>query len=195
MGTILLLKALGIFLQFFWAMILCSFFYNIFSRIDRKIRPQGINSPDLLKEMRIVAAFFLLSAIILLIITIALNVFYKPLIGFYLVSVFYLFLGFNAICPSKGRKIAENCWVAPHEGRNFIVTLNNHAILIRGDWFRGNPDHVIYKEDSPKWLPPHESEFVSEKDYVYMLKAILKFLDKLKKQGVIEQHGKQIVID
>jgi hypothetical protein len=187
MVIILLVKALGIFLQSCLAIVLCSYFYSIFSRIDRKIRPQGINSPDLLKEIRIVSAFFLLSAIILLIITIIINLFYKSLLGFYLVSAFYLFLGFNAICPSKGRKITENCWVAPHEGRHFIVTLKDRAILIRGDWFRGNSDHMILREQSPKWLPPHEDDSISEQDYEYMLNAILKFLAKSKKEGVIKQ--------
>lgn len=165
---------------------MCAFFYNIFSRIDRKIRPTSINSPDLLKEMRIYSAFFLFSAIILLSITIAINVYYRPLIGFYLVSSFYLVLGSNAIFPSKGKKIINNCWVAPFQRDDFIVTLNERSILIRGERLRGgNPDQIIYKEASPKWLPPYENEPVSEKDYEFMLQAIIKFLEKIKKQGVI----------
>lgn len=171
----------GIVLQSFVCVFLYICIYNIFSRIDRKIRPQGINSPDLLKEMRIGALIILLTAIVLLATAIIINIFYKPLPGFYLVSLFLFYLGKNAIFPSKGRKIAENCWVAPFLRDDFIVTLNNMSILIKGENFeRTSSNQVIIREDSPKWLPPHESEPMSKEDYEYILNAVLIFLSRIK---------------
>jgi hypothetical protein len=186
MPTISTASILNIVLQFFAAIVLCAIFFNILSRFDRKLRPQGINSTDLLKEIRIVDTFLLLSACVLLIITITVNIFYKPLVGFYLVSALFLFLGSNVIIPAKGRKIADNCWVAPHEGRNFIVTLNDHAILIKGNWIKGKPEHIIFRDNSPRWLPPHAKELVSSNDYEYILTAIVKYLKKHNQHGKIQ---------
>lgn len=176
-----------ILLQSFICVVLYICIYNIFSNIDRKIRPLSINSADIIREMRIGAVIILLTALVLLSLTIIINILYKPLPGFYLVSLFLLYLGKNAIFPSKGRKIIENCWVAPFLRDDFIVTLNDRSILIRGENLdRDRPDQVIFKETSPKWLPPHQNEIVSEKDYEYVLNAVLKFLEKSKKQGVIK---------
>lgn len=181
-----LLSILGLLLQFFICVVLYICIYNIFSGIDRKIRPQGINSPDIMREMRIGAGIILLTAIVLFSLTITINIFYKPLLGFYLVSLFLLYLGKNAIYPSKGRKITENCWVAPFQRDDFIVTLSDRSILIRGQHFdKSRYDQVILKESSPKWLPPHENEPVSEEDYTYMLNAVLTFLARNKKEGKI----------
>lgn len=154
--------------------------------------PISMNPLDILKESKRITIIIILTGITLLSITILINIFFTSLIGFYLTSFFLLFF---AIFPSKGRRITENCWVSPSERDDFLVTLNDRKILIKGERLRGKPDHAIYADDSPKWLPPYESELVPEKDYVYMLKAILNFLQKLKKDGVIEKYGKQITLD
>lgn len=174
-----LLYILELLSQFFICVVLYIFIYNIFSIIDRKIRPMSMTSSDIMKEMRMGAVIILLTAIVLLSLTIIINIFYKLLIGFYLSSLFLLYLGKNAIFPSKGQKIAENCWVAPFQRDDFIVTLANRCILIRGQHLdRNRADQIILKENSPKWLPPYENDPVSKEDYEYMIGAILKFLKK-----------------
>lgn len=186
MLKILLLNTFIFVLQIFIGIVLYSFFYNYFSRIYLKGRQWSTNMPDMLKEDKITSAIHLLTGIVILIIAIIINVLLKPLIGFYVVSVFLLIMGSSLFFPPKGKKISENCYVMPYHIDHFIVTLNDHKIFIRGKYLRGNPDQIIYKEQSPKWLPPYEKEPVLEQDYEYMLKAILKFLEKLKKQGIIE---------
>lgn len=191
MLKILLINIFLILLQICLCIALYSFIYNIFSRIYLflKGKPWSTTMPDMLKEDKATSIIVLLTGIVILSITIAINIFYKPLLVFYLISFFLFIMGSSIIFPLKGKKIDENCYVMIYHIDNFIVTLHDHKIFIKGQRLRGNPDQIIYKEDSPKWLPPHENEPVSEKDYEYMLKAILEFLEKLKKQGVIEQYG------
>lgn len=179
-------------LQSILCLILGVCIYNFIAQIDKKIRPVDTNTYDALKDNKIASIIFLLTAIIIFSITVITNIFYKPLPGFYFISFFFLIVGLSAIFPSKGRKIAENCWVSISQRDNFLVTLNNHKILITGEMLGGKPDHVIYKEDSPKWLAPHENEPVSKSDYEYILKAILDFLEKHKRQGVIQAPGEHI---
>ena len=141
--------------------------------------------PEMLKQDKVTSLIHLLTGIVLSSITIIINIFFKPLIGLYLISFFLLIMGSSLFFPPKGRKIGENCYVMIYHIDHFIVTLNNHKIWIKGKRLRGNPDQIIYKEQSPKWLPPYENEPVPEKDYEYMLNAVLKFLEKIKKQGEI----------
>lgn len=195
MLSVFLQYAFEIFIQFCISMLVCIFFYNIFLRISLKRKQRSTNIPDVMRGDREISAIFLLTAIVFLGITIIVNFLYKPLIGFYLFSFFLFIMGLSAIFPNfkpKGKKIEDNCWVSPFQIDNFVVTLNDHKILIAGERLGGKPDHVIYKEGSPKWLPPHESELVSEKDYEYMLKAVLKFLDKFRSQGAIQEPGEHI---
>ena len=64
---------------------------------------------------------------------------------------------------------------------NFIVTLNNRKIFVQGRRLRGSPDQLIFKEQSPSWLPPHEKESITENEYEYILAAVLKFRRDTKK--------------
>lgn len=141
--------------------------------------------PEMLKEDKITSVITLLAAVIILGITIVINILYKPLIGFYLVSCFLLFLESDLIFPCKGKKIADDCYVMRYHKDHFIVTLNNHKIYITGERFSGDFDQIIYREVSPQWLPPYENEPVSDEDYEYVLNAVLKFLTKKKEKGVI----------
>ncbi|MFH1230490.1 MAG: Imm74 family immunity protein [Planctomycetota bacterium] len=186
MLTILLQYMLGFFLQIILGMTLSYFLYKVFSRIYLNGIPASTSISGMLKEDRLTSAVFLITAIFLLGITIIIHISDKPLFGFYLVSFFFLAIGSAAIFPPKGRKITKNCYVMIFHRDHFIVTLNGHKIYIRGERLRGNPDQIIYKEQFPKWLPPHESEPVSKQNYEYILNAVLKFLEKIKKQGVIK---------
>jgi hypothetical protein len=143
--------------------------------------------PGMLKEDKITSIIVLLTVIIILIITIAINIYYKPFIGFYLVLFLLLFLESDLIIHIKGRKISENCYVMRYHRDHFIVTLNDRRAYIIGDRFGEDSQQIIYKETSPKWLPPHENELIAEQDYDYILNAVMKFLSKIKKEGVIKE--------
>jgi hypothetical protein len=185
MSKILLQHIVEFFLQLCLGVALGSFFYNFFTKIYLRGRQWSTTMPDMLKEDKATSIIFLLTGVVLLSITIFFNLFYNPFLGCYLISFFVLIIGSSSIFPPKGKKIAENCYVMIYHIHNFIVTLNGHKIFIKGKRLRGNPDQIIYKEASPKWLPPHENDPVSREDYEYMLKAILKFLRK--KKVVIRQ--------
>lgn len=182
----LLLHILSIFIQIGLSLALSSFFYNFYTKIYLRGRHWSMTMPDMLKEDKITSFIYLLAGLTLLSITIIINIFFRPLITFYVISFFMFIIGSSVIFPPKGRKISQNCYVMPYHKDHFIVTLNDHKIYIKGEYRRGNPDQIIYKEQLPKWLPPYENELVSEKDYDYMLNAILKFLEKLGKQAVIK---------
>jgi hypothetical protein len=157
------------------------------SRIYLRGKQWSNSMPEMLKEDKVTSVINILVAIIILGITIVVNIFYKPLVGFYLVSCFLLLVGSSVIFPPKGRKIEKNCYVMRYHRDHFIVTLNDHKIYIMGERFVNNSDaQIIFKEDEPRWLPPYESDPVSEKDYDYIFNAILKFLEKQKAQGIIE---------
>ena len=147
---------------------------------------------EMLKEDRAISFIVLLEGIILLSVTIIINLFFMPLIGFYFVSFFSLAMGSSFFFPPKGRKISENCYVMIYHIDDFIVTLNDHKLLISGERLKGKYDHIIYKENMPKWLPPHEEEPVSDKDYKFILDAVLKFLAKQRRRGVIQGSNEDI---
>jgi hypothetical protein len=177
---------MGVFLQFIVGLILCGVFFKFFKFIYTRGRPRYFKPSEILEEERQTEMIFLLAGGAFFVTTIIINLFSESLVGFYLSAILLIWLGSNAFFPTKGKRIFEDCWVYPIHKDNFIITFNNHKILIKGERLRGKPDQVIYKEVSPKWLPPHENEPVSEKDYAYMLNAILKFLEKNRLQGVIE---------
>lgn len=186
MMKILLLQIVIIFLQIILSISMYAFLYNMFSEIYLRGRRWSSAMPEMLKEDRITSIITLLSAVIVLCITIIINILYKPFIGFYLVSIFLLFLCSDLIFPQKGRKISNNCYVMIYHIDHFIVTLNGRKILIKGKRLRGNPDQIIYREELPKWLAPHENEAVSNDDYKFALNAILKFEQKSKRECIIE---------
>ena len=142
--------------------------------------------PAMLKQDRHTSIINLMVAIVLLGITAFIHIIYKPFIGFYLVSIVLLLMCSDLIFPHKGRKISDNCYVMPYHFDHFIVTLRGRKIWIKGKRLRGDPDQIIYREESPKWLPPHENDTVSKEDYEYTLNSILKFLEKIKKEGMIK---------
>lgn len=142
--------------------------------------------PEMLKEDRITSIITLLAAIIVLGITIVINILYKPFIGFYLVSVFLLLLCSDLILSAKGRKISDNCYVMIYHVDHFIVTLNDRKIWIKGKRLRGDPDQIIYREESPEWLPPHENDPVSNDDYKFALNAIVEFEQKSRRECIIK---------
>ncbi len=192
MLMILLQRILVIFFQFCLSIVLYVPFYQIFERIYRKGKPKSFRAPDILIEGKMMDKINLLTGIAMLVVTIIINIFFMLLTGFYLSSILLITMSLHLIVPSKGKKITDNCWVTFSIIGNFIVTLNDHKILIDGERLRGKYDHVIYKEDSPKWLPPHESDLVSGEDYEYMLQAVLKFLEKNRSHGVIQGPGEHV---
>lgn len=162
----------------------------------KKIYPRekkNYDMSDILKQNKADAIIASIIGGVILCLAIIIHILYKPFYGLYCGSCFLLFLGLAAIFPPKGRKIAEKCWVMRQDRDNFIVTLNDHKILICGELLMGKPGHVIYKESSPKWLPPHEKEPVLEKDYRFMLEAVLKFLEKQRRDGVIQGPGEHVI--
>lgn len=183
---------LVIFYQSFLSLIFYVPFYKVFEQICTKGKPISFKAADVLEEIKLTATIILFAGLAFLCVTIVLHIFYGLLPGFYLSSILFLFLGSDAIFPSKGRKITNNCWVTRWHKNDFIVTLNDHKMLISGERLGGKPGHVIYKENSPKWLPPHENEAVLKEEYEYILNAVLKFLKKVRSQGAIQQPGEHI---
>lgn len=157
----------------------------MFNKIYLRGRQWSSTMPEMLKEDRITSIITLLATIIVLGITIVINILYKPFIGFYLVSIFLLFICSDSIFPPKGRKISDNCYVMIYHIDHFIVTLNGRKIWIKGKRFRGDPDQIIYREESPKWLPPNENEPVLNDDYEFALNAIVKFEQKSRRECII----------
>lgn len=192
--AVILLYIVVIILQFCLSFFLFMPFDMFFEWIYTKGKSKGYKPSDILKEGMFTAKIIFLTGLVMLGVTIIINVYFMPLIGFYLSSFFTIYLGSSAVTHKypKGRKIFENCWVTSCQIDAFIVTLNDHKILIDGERLHGKYDHVIYKEASPKWLPPHESDPVSGKDYEYMLQAVLKFLAKHRRYGVIQVPGEHI---
>ncbi len=186
MMKILLFQIIVIFLQIILSISIYAILYNMFSEIYLKGRQWSSTIPGMFKEDKITSIITLLSAIIVLCITIVINILYKPFIGFYLVSIFLLFMCSDLISPPKGRKISNNCYVMIYHIDHFIVTLNSRKILIKGKRLRGDPDQIIYREKFPKWLPPHENEPMSDDDYVFAFNAILKFEQKSKRECIIK---------
>jgi len=186
---LIVLHIMGIFIQLCLSIALYVLFYKLFEMICTKGNRQNFDDSDIIKKGKVTGRIILLTGLSILCLTIIINMIYMPLIGFYLSSAFLIYLGKGAFIYPKGKKIYENCWVTPFERDNFIVTLNDHKILIAGERLRGNPGQVIYAENSSKWLPPHDDDPVSAKDYEFMLKAILAFL---KNDGVIQRPGENI---
>lgn len=175
-----------ILLQIILSISIYAFFYNMFNKIYLKGRQWSSTMPEMLKEDRITSIITLLASLVVLGITIVINILYKPFIGFYLVSIFLLFMCSDLIFPIKGRKISDNCYVMIYHIDHFIVTLNGRKIWIKGKRLRGDPDQIIYREESPKWLPPHENDSVSNDDYEFALNAIVKFEQKNRRECIIK---------
>ncbi len=181
-----LFRLLGVFLQIIISFAFYSFFYNIFTRVYLKRRSWSVTMPEMLKEDRATSIITFLSAVIVLFIAVVINILYKPFVGFYLVSFFLLFTCSDLIFSLKGRKISSNCYVMPYHNDHFIVTLNKHKIYITGERRRGDPDQIIYREQSPKWLPPYENEPVASEDYEFVFNAIVKFEQKSSRECIIK---------
>ncbi len=184
----IILNIAGIILQVFLSIFLYTSFGALFDLIFTRRKLKGYKTSEILKEGMLTAKIIFFEGLAMLGVTIIINIYFMPLIGFYLSSFFIIYLGSAAITNKypKGKKIFEDCWVISCQRDAFIVTLNDHKILIDGERIQDKYDHVIYKEGSPKWLPPHESDSVTEKDYEYMLTAVLKFLATHRRLGVIK---------
>lgn len=190
----ILLNIVVILFEFCLSIVLYVLFYRIFEMMCSKGKLRVYKMSNVLEEEMFTAKIIFLSGLAMLGTTVIINIFFMPIIGFYLSSFFTIYLGSSAATHKypKGKKIFGNCWVTSCQRDDFIVTLNDHKILIPGELLRGKYDHVIYKEASPKWLPPHESDPVLEKDYEYMLNAVLKFLAKHRRYGVVQGPGEHV---
>ena len=78
-----------------------------------------------------------------------------------------------------GYEIADNCYLVSGGRDGLVVSCGDRKARVYMERLRGKPDRVIYKDAEPKWLPPYENERISNEQYSFILKALVKHFEEL----------------
>lgn len=78
-----------------------------------------------------------------------------------------------------GYKIGEDLYLTSPSKDELIVANKNRKLKIYFERFPSKPDRVLYKSDEINYLPPHDDEVVTEKEYQYILNAVVKHFENL----------------
>ncbi len=79
-----------------------------------------------------------------------------------------------------GYRIAENCYLISGTRDELFVACGDRKVKFEMEYLRGKPDRIIiYKRAGEKWLPPHETESISDDQYQFILNALVQHFEKL----------------
>jgi hypothetical protein len=79
----------------------------------------------------------------------------------------------------RGYRIADNCYLVSGTRDELVVACGDRKVKFCMERLRGKPNRIIYKRADKKWLPPHESESISDDQYQFILNALVDHFEKL----------------